>query len=176
MIKGGKGGSKTAHSGLEFEKRVDLRKVFEKLNGYEVKDNDLYFNGDLVAHFYKKHGLYSGLLENNNINWEKILSKKLLPDETIHILKSNKLFIIEMKFQNVEGSVDEKLQTCDFKKKQYSKLVEKMDIEIEYVYILSDWFKNNKYKDTRDYIESVGCHFFFRKLSLNFLGLPEPIS
>ena len=33
------------------------------------------------------------------------------------------LFIIEVKYQQVEGSVDEKLQTCDFKRKQYLKLV-----------------------------------------------------
>ena len=62
----------------------------------------------------------------------------LLPDETIFVLANNTLFIIEMKFQKVAGSVDEKLQTCDFKKKQYEKLLSGTGIRVEYCYILSE--------------------------------------
>jgi hypothetical protein len=42
---------------------------------------------------------------------------------------------------SVAGSVDEKLQTCDFKRKQYLKLVQPLGIKVEYVYVLNDWFK-----------------------------------
>ena len=42
-----------------------------------------------------------------------------MPDESFFNIKTNKLIIIEKKWQQIEGSVDEKLQTCDFKKKQY---------------------------------------------------------
>ena len=123
MIDGGKGGAKTNVHGLAFEKRVDLRKVFEGLEGYEVRENDLYFEGKIVGKFYKKHGLYSELLKEYKIDISKRISKKLLPDETLLVLKSNTLFIIEMKFQKISGSVDEKLQTCDFKLKQYQKIL-----------------------------------------------------
>jgi len=42
-----------------------------------------------------------------------------LPDDAMLVIIRETLFIIEIKFQQVEGSVDEKLQTCDFKRKQF---------------------------------------------------------
>lgn len=62
-------------------------------------------------------------LEEYNIDWRKTISKKLLPDDALLVIIRETLFIIEVKYQQVEGSVDEKLQTCDFKRKQYVKLV-----------------------------------------------------
>mgnify|MGYP006922964372 FL=1 len=82
--------------------------------------------------------------------------------------------IIEVKNQNVAGSVDEKLQTCDFKRKQYKKLLSQLNIEVEYIYILSKWFKNPKYKDVLDYIISVNCQYYFDYIPLQKLGLPVP--
>ena len=82
------------------------------------------------------------------------------------------LFIIEVKYQHVAGSVDEKLQTCDFKRKQYQKLVRPLDLKVEYVYVLSDWFRKLEYKDVLEYIESVNCHYRFNTLPLAWLGLP----
>lgn len=79
-----------------------------------------------------------------------------------------------MKFQKVAGSVDEKLQTCDFKRKQYTKLMAPLNIEVEYIYILSDWFNTPAYKDTLDYVISAGCHYYFKYLPLHKLGLPVP--
>jgi len=79
-----------------------------------------------------------------------------------------------MKFQKEAGSVDEKLQTCDFKKKQYKKLMSQLNIDVGYIYILSDWFKHPPYKDTLDYVISVGCQYYFEYLPLKKLGLPVP--
>ncbi len=175
MISGGEGGSNTL-SGLKFEQRLDLRTVFSKLNGYKVAGNDLFFNDKLIASFYKKHEVYDVLLglKLKIYDAKSRLSKKLLPDETIFVLSAKTLFIIEMKFQEVAGSVDEKLQTCDFKKKEYIKLFSNTGIKIEYVYILSKWFKSAEYKDVLEYIKSVDCHYFFEELPLEFLGLPLP--
>jgi len=47
-----------------------------------------------------------------------------------------------------------------------------LNIEVEYVYILSDWFKKPEYKDTLDYIISVGCYYYFHYLPLHKIGLP----
>ncbi len=174
MIKDGKGGANTK-TGLEFEKRVDLRTAFSELKDYEIHDeNDLYYKGKIVAQFYKKYGLYSGLLKNHKIEWSKILSKKLLPDETVYIPSRKKLYVIEMKFQHTPGSVDEKLQTCAFKLLQYNKLLKPAGISVSYIYILGDWFKRKEYKDTLNYIVSVGCDYYFEKLPLKVLGLPVP--
>lgn len=49
-----------------------------------------------------------------------------------------------------------------------------LNIEVEYIYILSDWFRNPIYKDVLDYIISVGCQYYFCYLPLQKLGLPIP--
>jgi hypothetical protein len=174
MIRGGKGGSKTAISGLRFESRVEMKKLLASLSGYKILGDSVYFQNEKVAEFYGKNKLYKNLLEPNKVDYSKIISKKLLPDEAVLIFTGRTLFIIEIKFQEVAGSVDEKLQTCDFKNRQYKKLLAPLEIAVEYVYILNDWFKGQQYKDVLDYVKSVGCHYFFYELPLSFLGLPEP--
>lgn len=87
---------------------------------------------------------------------------------------NNTINIIEVKHQKVGGSVDEKLQTCDFKKKQYVKLFSELNYKVEYIYILSDWFRQECYKDTRDYIIGVGCSYYYNYIPLHELGLPVP--
>lgn len=168
----GTGGGNTI-TGLNFEKERDILEILKKTRGYSIKGNVIYFRGKEVARSYRKHGLYR-LLAERKIDWKKLVSKRLLPDEAIYILVNNALFIIEMKFQNVSGSVDEKLQTCDFKKKQYKKLMAPLNIEVEYIYILNDWFKKPTYKDTLNYVISVGCQYYFNYLPLQKLGLPVP--
>lgn len=172
MIKGGKGGGNTL-TGLNFEKERDILALLSKTKGYSVKNSVIFFEGKEVARSFKKYALYR-YLESRKVNYKKLISKKLLPDEAIYVIINNTLFIIEIKFQKVSGSVDEKLQTCDFKSKQYRKLMAPLNIEVEYIYILNDWFKKPEYKDTLDYVISVGCQFYFHYLPLQKLGLPVP--
>jgi hypothetical protein len=131
----------------------------------------LFFQDKLVGRCFRKHDFYL-FLEENDVEWVSIISKKLLPDDAILVIVRETLFIIEIKFQQVAGSVDEKLQTCDFKRKQYQKLVRQIGLKVEYVYVLSDWFKQPQYKDVLDYINSVNCHYKFNDLPLTWLGLP----
>ena len=176
MIKGGKGGSTTL-TGLNFEEKVDLYKLLEKIQGYSLRKSkeragiEVYFDKKLVARCFRKHEFYK-FLEENNVDWKKIISRKLLPDDAMLVIVRDTLFIIEVKYQQVAGSVDEKLQTCDFKRKQYLKLVTPLGLRVEYVYVLSDWFKKPEYKDVLDYIQSVNCHYKFNELPLPWLGLP----
>lgn len=166
----GIGGGNTI-TGLNFEKERDILEILKKAKGYSVKSGVIYYQGKEVARSYRKQGLYR-LLSERKVDWRKLVSKRLFPDEALYVIVNNTLFIIEMKFQKVAGSVDEKLQTCDFKKKQYRKLVAPLNIDVEYVYILNDWFKNPAYKDTIDYVISVGCQYYFNYLPLQKLGLP----
>ncbi|MBP6060630.1 MAG: hypothetical protein KA515_01340 [Candidatus Pacebacteria bacterium] len=172
MINNGKGGGSTI-TGLNFEKEGDILELLKKQEGYEVKGNHIFYQEEEVAQSYRKNALYK-YLESKGVDYKKSLSKKLLPDEALYVIVNNTLFIIEMKFQKVAGSVDEKLQTCDFKRKQYAKLMAPLNIEVEYIYILSDWFKKPEYKDVLDYIISVGCQYYFKYLPLQKLGLPVP--
>jgi hypothetical protein len=177
MVKDGKGGAKTL-TGLNFEEKVDFIDLLKGIKGYTVQKSvkkvglDVFFNEKFVARAFKKHDFYN-FLEENNIDWTKIISKKLLPDDALLVIVRETLFIIEVKYQQVAGSVDEKLQTCDFKRKQYLKLVQSLGLKVEYVYVLNDWFKNPSYKDVLDYINSVNCHYKFNELPLAWLGLPS---
>lgn len=168
----GVGGGNTI-TGLNFEKERDILEILKKAKDYSVKGHIIYYRDKEVAHSYRKQGLYK-LLAEKKVDWRKLVSKRLFPDEALYVIANNTLFIIEMKFQKVAGSVDEKLQTCDFKKKQYRKLMASLNIDVEYIYILNDWFKNPAYKDTLDYVISVGCQYYFNYLPLQKLGLPVP--
>jgi len=173
MIKGGKGGANTK-TGLYFEGNVDFLTFIQKQKNYNVKGNEIYFNDKKVGLTFKKHGLYQ-YLEENGIDYRKFITKKLLPDDAIFVIANNTLFILEIKFQEVAGSTDEKLQTCDFKIKQYRKLLSQLNIEVQYIYILNDWFKKPEYKDVLDYIISInGCSYYFNYLPLQKIGLPVP--
>ena len=176
MKKGGTGGARTL-TGLNFEKKVDLYKILSKIPGYRVERSriragvDVYFKGELVARCFRKYEFYK-FLEENNVDWRKIISSRLYPDDALLVIVRDTLFIIELKFQQTEGSVDEKLQTCDFKRKQYQRLVAPLELRVEYVYVLSDWFKQARYRDVLEYIQSVNCHYKFNELPLSWLGLP----
>lgn len=172
MIEKGKGGGNTI-TRLNFEKETDILELLSSKEGYTVRNCVIYYKDKEVAHSMKKHSLYK-YLKSQGVDYKKILSKKLLPDEAIYVITNNTLFVIEVKFQKVAGSVDEKLQTCDFKRKQYAKLMAPLNIEVEYIYILSDWFRKLEYKDVLDYIISVGCQYYFKYLPLQKLGLPVP--
>ena len=164
MIKDGVGGANTM-TGLAFEGKTDLATFLNKQNGYRVEKDKVYYKDGLVARVFKKYKFYS-FLEEYNINWKEIISKQLLPDDCIYVIVDNTIYIIECKFQQVAGSVDEKLQTCDFKKKQYQKLLSRANIEVEYVYLLSEWFKKPQYKYVLDYIISVRCQYYFEYIPL----------
>ncbi|MDX1949475.1 MAG: PD-(D/E)XK nuclease superfamily protein [Rickettsiales bacterium] len=173
MKKGGIGGANTK-TGLVFEGETDLSTFLNNQRNYKVENENVFYKNQLVGKIYKKHNFYNFFLKELGIDWKNIISKKILPDDSIFVIIKNTLFIIECKFQQVEGSVDEKLQTCDFKKKQYKKLLSRANIEVEYMYLLSDWFKNAKYQDVLDYIINVGCHYYFEYIPLEKLGLPFP--
>lgn len=173
MIKSGKGGGNT-RTGLVFEGKTDLSTFLSQQPHYNINGNDVYYDGNKVAEIYKKHKFYSVFLARLGIDWTKYISKRLLPDDSIFVLLNNVLFIIECKHQEVAGSVDEKLQTCDFKKKQYKKLMASANIDVEYIYLLDDWFRKEQYTDVLNYIHSVGCDYYFGYIPLQRLGLPVP--
>jgi len=176
MKTGGTGGANT-QTGLHFEREVDFLELLAAVPGYSVRTiagkagKAVIFKGQLVARCFKKHAFYE-FLEENRVDWHPLISKKLLPDDALLVIVRDTLFIIEVKYQQVAGSVDEKLQTCDFKRKQYLKLVTPLKLRVEYVYVLSDWFRVPAYKDVLDYIQSVNCNYYFGTLPLAWLGLP----
>ena len=177
MKANGIGGANTK-TGLVFEGKTDVRTFLCAQSGYKCVDDkrgwvSVLYKNEEGASIFKKNALYK-FLDFRNIDWRSILSKKLLPDDSIYVVINNTFFVIECKFQHVAGSVDEKLQTCDFKKKQYKKLLAQLNMDVEYIYLLSDWFKQPCYQDVLDYIVSVGCSYYFEYIPLKKFGLPVP--
>lgn len=140
---------------------------------YTVKDCGVLNLGECVAHIFKKYA-FNTFLETRGIDWRQYLSKQLLPDNAIYVIVNNTMLILEVNTQHTVGSVDEKVQTYDYKKKQYKKLLFQLNMEVEYIYILDEWFRQPKYKDVLDYVISVGCQYYFNYISLQKLGLPIP--
>ncbi len=178
MKTNGIGGANTK-TGLIFEGKTDLRTFLCAQPGYSCSNAPkgwvtVFYNGEEVASLFKKNALYK-FLAARGVEWKTILSKRLLPDDSIYVVVNNTFFVIECKFQQVAGSVDEKLQTCDFKKKQYKKLLSQLNMDVEYIYLLSDWFKQPQYRDVLDYIVSVGCSYYFEYIPLSKFGLPVPL-
>ncbi|MET4076801.1 hypothetical protein ABIB44_004076 [Hymenobacter sp. UYCo722] len=165
------GGANTTRNGLAFERGADLRDAFidhprYKLHGDNVIDRA---TDQKVGTLFEKNKLYKNLLEAQGVDYKQLLSKKLLPDDAL--LVGGILHIIEKKYQAGAGSVDEKLQTCHFKLRQYTKLLAPLGIRVEFHYLLSDWFKAASYRDVLQYIEEVGCDYFFLEIPLDKLGL-----
>ena len=167
------GGAQTNANGLQFERDTSLAQALLRV-GYAVEGEKVKWQGREIAVNSPKHGLYSKILEPRGVDWRTRISKQLLPDEAFLNLQNHTLYILEKKFQGQPGSVDEKLQTCDFKKKQYQKLIRGTDIQqVEYCYLLCDFFKASMYRDVLEYIVSVGCKYRFNELPIEMLGLSD---
>lgn len=172
MIRNGIGGSNT-QTGLKFESNTDLKTALSTQKNITIYDREVYESGNHIGTIFQKHDLYKFFFKKYEIDWKNFVSKKLLPDEAYFCLKTNTLVIIEKKYQQVEGSVDEKLQTCHFKKRQYEKLCKHINdvSKVEYVYLFNDWFKKDSYKDVLEYIEDVSCKYYFNEIPYAMLGL-----
>lgn len=187
MIAGGVGGANT-QTGAVFESKTNLADFLNELPGYEVRENDfkdgkkaktnmrweVFYGGEKIADIFQKDGLYR-YFDEMNYNFREILSKKLLPDDSIFVFAKNTIYIIEKKFQQVAGSVDEKPQTCAFKLYQYRRLFAPLNREVEYMYLFNrKWWSKPEYKDMLNWIISVGCGYYFDYIPLEKLGLPVP--
>ena len=166
------GGAQTNANGLTFEQTTSLddalKQAGDSLNGREVcKD------GVKIGYSVPKQNLYSKFLSQKGVDYRAYNSKQWLPDECFIHEARKTAYIIEKKFQNTSGSVDEKLPGCHFKKREYEKLFRPIGYRVEYLYVFNDWFHQPQYRDTLEYIREMGCHYFFDAIPLDFLGLTD---
>lgn len=165
------GGKNTNKNGLRFEEETSLDDCLVR-NGYKVQDNNVYNrSGKFVGKSVNKHSFYTRFLDEHQVNYKDINSKKWLPDDCFVNEEEKTVYIIEKKFQNSSGSVDEKLPNCGFKKMEYEKLVNSLGYNVEFIYVLSDWFKRDEYKDTLDYVNYLNCSYYFNDIPLKAVGL-----
>lgn len=164
------GGARTNANGLHFEQTTSLDDALRNA-GYTVRGCYVYRGTTRIGMSVQKRNLYSMFLEPNGIDYTTINSKQWQPDECFINFDNETAYIVEKKFQNCSGSVDEKLPGCHFKKQEYEKLFNPLGYEVEYLYVFNDWFYDERYRDTLDYIEDMGCHYYFNEIPLDFLGI-----
>lgn len=158
---------------LKFEEEVWFEAALWKINWYELDNKNILFGWEKVAEYYKHDRFRIDFLKPMWIIMENIISKNLRPDTAVYVLSWNKVYILEIKYQWWGWSVDEKLQTWKFKKLQYERLLKWTWLEVEFIFILSDFFLNPKYKDVLNFIKAEWCNYFFWELPLYYLWLPE---
>lgn len=169
MKKGGVGGANTNKTGLEFERKTSLEEAL-KAADFTVDGFKVYQADELKAELAGKFQFYK-FLEAREVAWRSIVSGRLLPDDALFSISGNRMNIIEKKWQEVSGSVDEKLQTVGFKIRQYKKLLDPAGVELKFIYLLNDWFTQPQYADVLDYIVECGGSYHFMKVPLEELEL-----
>lgn len=187
MIKDGKGGANTNANGLRFEKDISLEAALQD-NGYEVVATDWAGTGKeqikevrdeegVVGYLAPKRALAHFLRRLYDVVMREVLSLTLWPDEAFFNTRDKTLHILEAKWQSSSGSVDEKIQTGAFKLHEYQRLAKACseasgeDVGVTYDYILSDWFKQERYQDVLDYNADNGVGHYFSEVPLDVLGL-----
>ncbi|WP_310604788.1 PD-(D/E)XK nuclease superfamily protein, partial [Anaerosporobacter sp.] len=112
------GGARTNENGLLFEQTTSLSAVLKEA-GYYVKECEVFDAEELIGLSVPQNKIYKNFLEREGIDYRKYNSKKWHPDECFVNFRNRTAYIIEKKFQNGSGSVDEKLPGCHFKKMEY---------------------------------------------------------
>lgn len=157
----GAGGAKTNKNGLPYEELTELKEDerYKNLEMIQINKKKMHKVKIDKNEYIKvtKNELKTYMLHNKKFNEKS--EKTLQPDEC-YIDETNKVInIIEKKFQQCAGSVDEKIQTGPFKiwfyKEQYP------EYHIKYCYCLSDWFKHNKYKPEMRYLNKNNIKVFW---------------
>ena len=167
------GGKQPNINGLKFERDTSLDEALIRV-GYTIINGEVFDkDNNRIGLSIPKNDLYRNFLDKNNIDYRNYNSKKWLPDEAFLNFKTRTIYIIEKKYQQSPGSVDEKLPNCDFKKKEYIKLFTPLNINVNYIYVFNDWYQAKQYKDVLDYILEVGCEYYYNSIPFEALGLEK---
>jgi hypothetical protein len=155
----GAGGANTNKNGLSFEQNTSIEKILETKEyvktcmNYKNKKcyyytyNDKENNQEII--YFTKNGFKLYFRENFDIKPYKE------PDEAFLIKKNDNfhLKILEKKNQNVNGSVEEKLKTGDFTRKEYEMIVNNENnnkFKVSFAFCISkflqDKFESNNIK------------------------------
>ena len=153
----GAGGKNTNKHGLRFEKFTNLntkQTLKYTKDNYECckfKNSNKEFicvSGTKLFDYMKNKG------EMSDIKPAKGCKR---PDEA-YIDSDKNIFIIEKKYQQRPGSVEEKIQTGHFKQNHYNKLFP--NYNVKYIYCLNNWFKHN-FEAEMEYLEECGVKVFW---------------
>ena len=158
----GAGGANTNQNGLSYEELTDLK---DKFKSYNLNTTDNVYEVVFQGHTRKflqanKCALHKYMVKKGERNLDLLPAAGCKqPDEAYIDPEEKILFIIEKKFQQTGGSVDEKIQTGPFKQMHYKELFP--NYKLHYIYCLSDWFKKDEYKSTLHYLKTNDIPVFW---------------
>lgn len=155
----GAGGYNTTKNGNSYENKTNLDDMMEvvKIEGYS--DIIRFYNCDKLFIKTEKTNLFKYMDLKNKMNNKIYMGHGCKNPDGCFIDENNKhMFIIEKKFQQVSGSVCEKIQTPEFKLWQYSRTFP--NYKIIYIYCLSDWFKYNCQAEL-EYLDFIKIPYFW---------------
>ena len=145
----GAGGANTNANGLSYETATELSlSEFERIANFKERGGIQLKKAAFYKHMDKLGAVYKNVLPAAGCKQ---------PDEVVVVDK--KVFIIEKKFQNGPGSVDEKIQTAGFKTSHYQSMFP--SYRVHYIYCLSDWFKRPEYKSVLAYLDTQSVPVFW---------------
>lgn len=172
----GAGGANTNKNGLSYEEKTNLETLYSECTENKKNKSKIikfigYENELINANKSMLHKYMENLGEKDTSLQSAAGCKE--PDEAYIDLARKYIFVIEKKFQQTPGSVDEKIQTAAFKKYHYSNLFP--NFKIHYIYCLSDWFKRDEYKSVLEYLSNINIPIFwgndeeYKKNIINFM-------
>lgn len=169
MKKDGFGGANTNKTGLPFERSTKLADAL--LNaGFNIVGSTVLRGQVPVAQLVGKSAIHQFLSEKGTIHSMPRVGR-LEPDDALYVHETDTLFVIEKKWQEVEGSTDEKIQTAAYKMYYYNYLLEGSGIKLRFIYLLNDWFKREKYTLVISWLQKNGVDVHFNTLPLEELDL-----
>jgi hypothetical protein len=170
----GAGGARTNHNGLAFENKTNFEKILLEQKWEKKFLDKTHYYLELVKnneylYWMCKYSFQVFVLKHFGLKKTDIFRQ---PDEVfIKINEKNiNVYVIEKKNQNGEGSVEEKLRTGSFIRKEYVKMLSSIkdsNISVEYGYCVSKFLydkylsKKPKYNIMREILEEEKIPIFY---------------
>ena len=180
------GGAKTNTNGLKFERDTDFSELVDSLPNYEVKEIDfkdkkvtkgfdVFRIGEEkpIGKIMPQYRFYDFLKE---LEIENTNSKQWKPDEVFINFENHTVYIVEKKWQESEGSVDEKLLGFGNKRRIYQRLLDSVHegepFSVQFIFVGNkSFFGQDKYRDTFEMLRGDGIKIMLDEYDMTFFGL-----
>ena len=152
----GAGGSNTNTNGLNYENQKDLSTEYSIVEKTKSLMKVVFKNyTDKVFITGKKSQFMKYLSKHENKDIPKCHGTK---EPDCWFINGNNVYIVELKFQQGGGSVCEKLQTYNYKLRNFQDRYP--DKKIHYIYGLHEWFRSNCMAEVY-YMKKDGIPYFW---------------
>jgi hypothetical protein len=154
-------------AGALFENQilVDVIKNLSENNQVKILNKECYDSryseNIIITTHYNYYPAYGGVYIFHPRKFKKI------PDMTIFIPKNKMLYLVEIKYQKVEGSVIEKFGISnDLLQWHKNNRINANNIDIKLLYVLCDFFRDEKHTFYLNVLNNKRIPYFFNAVDL----------